>query len=124
MRPKVLLLRVFLTEPLPSNNMPDRHTNALADGRAYVPCPGSIICVPSFIEIGSGIRKLIRGDRQAAWFSQEPTFVYGNRGDMDKTTMKKAYGIRCSETSKEVRREVLTAAALWLELGGRRFETR
>jgi hypothetical protein len=32
-----------------------------------------VIHIPSFIKIGSGIYKLLRGDTQAAWRSHKPT---------------------------------------------------
>jgi hypothetical protein len=34
---------------------------------------GAMIHIPSFIKIGSGIQKLIRGDTQTAWRSHKPT---------------------------------------------------
>jgi hypothetical protein len=35
---------------------------------------GAMICIPSFIKIGSGIQKLI-GDTQISWQSNKPTFL-------------------------------------------------
>jgi hypothetical protein len=38
---------------------------------------GAMICIPSFIKIGSGIQKLIRGctNTQRAWRSHKPAFI-------------------------------------------------
>jgi hypothetical protein len=38
---------------------------------------GGMIYIPSFINIGSGIQKPIRGDTQTAWRSHKPTL--GNK---------------------------------------------
>jgi hypothetical protein len=37
---------------------------------------GAVIYIPSFIKIGSGIQKLIRGDIQTEWRSHKPAFNF------------------------------------------------
>jgi hypothetical protein len=39
---------------------------------------GAMIYVPSFINVGLGIQKLMGGytDTQTAWISQKPTFIF------------------------------------------------
>jgi hypothetical protein len=39
---------------------------------------GAIMYIPNFIEIGSGIQKLMGGytDTQRAWKSQKPNFIF------------------------------------------------
>jgi hypothetical protein len=51
-------MEVF-TEPLPSNDRRDTHTDIYTDGKDLW---GAIIYVPSFIKTGSGIQKLIGRD--------------------------------------------------------------
>jgi hypothetical protein len=36
----------------------------------------TMICISSFIKIGSAIRKLIGEDTQAAWRLHKPTFIF------------------------------------------------
>jgi hypothetical protein len=41
--------------------------------------PGAVIYVPSFIQIGSGIEKLIGRDTQTAAWSHKPTLLFQNK---------------------------------------------
>jgi hypothetical protein len=61
----------MFTEPLPSNNGSDTQT----DGRGFMKYPVEIdslamICIPSFMKIGSGIQNLMgSGYTQTGWRS-------------------------------------------------------
>jgi hypothetical protein len=76
---------IHFTEPLPSNDRRDIHTDTQTDGRdlmKYSVKMGSgamiYLYIPSFIENGTGIQKLMgRGDSQTrghtAWRPHMPT---------------------------------------------------
>jgi hypothetical protein len=58
---------IQFTEPLPSNDRRDTHTDTQTEGfMKYVVEMGSSVMtyIPNFIKIGSGIRKLIGGYSQ------------------------------------------------------------
>jgi hypothetical protein len=52
---------IHFTEPLPSNDRRDKHRDTETDGWDVLSTPLRWVQVPSFIKIGSGIQKLIRG---------------------------------------------------------------
>jgi hypothetical protein len=73
------------TEPLPSNDRQDTRTDTQTDGKdlkyATEMDSSAITYTPSFINIGSGIQKLIGGkhrhrDIQIEWRSHKPTFIF------------------------------------------------
>jgi hypothetical protein len=85
------------TEPLPSNDREDTH----AVGRDFMKHAvemgsGALIYIPSFINIGSVIQKLIMGGggnsrdtvTQTAWRSHKPTFIFFQNKENRLKTVK------------------------------------
>lgn len=68
-------------KPLPSIDGGDTHTDIQIDERdffKYAVEMGSntMIHIPSFMQIGSGIQKLIEGHVQTAGWSHKPAFIF------------------------------------------------
>jgi hypothetical protein len=71
---------IHFTEPLPSNDRRDTHTDTQTDDRFMKYDAemgrGAMIYIASFIKICSGIQKLIGGFTDTAWRSHKPTFNF------------------------------------------------
>jgi hypothetical protein len=71
---------IHFTEPLPNNDRRDTHTDTQTDGEGFMKYAvemGSVamIYIPSFMKIGSGIQKLIRGDSQTHRHTESMEFA-------------------------------------------------